>query len=171
SEVVGGATDLDCVFFRTSQVVEPCTDQPDFETSATSSGLIASSELTYRGERFTHSLRVERSVSPVGLGFLVETDRLNGSVAYDFSPRLSGMFQLIYLDSTAIAEEDLDNANFDRTFSSVDLRLNWRVAQNWSLSPGVRFRSQETQFSNLDADSQLFYVNLSYQPQTVQISR
>jgi hypothetical protein len=170
TNVLGSADDLGCVIFG-QQFIAPCSQQPDFEVGSTSSGLLASSSATYRGERVTHTVSLERSVSPVGLGFLVETDILSGATSYEFAPRLSGTLRVNVLRSSSIAEQELGTTTFDRRFNSVDLSFAWRVSRSWSAGPGIRYRQQTTDFNGIDADGTLVYLNLSYRPQTLTFAR
>lgn len=156
-----------CIFSPSGVLLLACTNQDDQEVSDTSSGLLARSGVTYRGERSQYEFSVERSVSPLGLGFLVETDRANLTYRYSFSRRMRGAASATYLDT----ESATAGVEFDRKFAVVDLRLDWAVAQNWRLQPGVRFRQQESDAFGLEADSVTAFVNLNYNPQPSQFAR
>ena len=135
----------------------------------TSTGLIARTGAVYRGDRYTYTVNLERSVSPVGLGFLIETDRVSGSLLYEFTPQMRGTTSVVFLDSGAVDSE----VTFDRRYRSVDFVLEWRLSENWSIGPGVRWRDQQAEQETFvqEGDSISAFVNLNYRPQPVQISR
>ncbi|MEM6639993.1 MAG: hypothetical protein AAF610_08825 [Pseudomonadota bacterium] len=166
SRSVSANIQTDCIFGLNGQQLTPCTGSvPDVEASDTSSGLLAATGLSYRGERYSYSFRVERAVSPVGLGFLIETDSLNGSLRYDFAQRVAGVATFRVLDSESITE----GTQFDRRFLSLDLKLDWRLSQSWRVSPGVRWRDQTFDALNQEADSFSVFVNLTYRPEGISL--
>lgn len=158
---------VNCIFDFGGDLVGACEPQSDSTSQDTSSGLIARSSITYRGDRYTYSASIERSVAPVGLGFLIETDRADATFQYEFSPRMRGSVRGVFLDSDSVTE----GAPFDRRYMSLDLRMDWRIRENWRLSPGLRWRDQVADVFNQEADSLTAFVNLVYRPQPTLFSR
>lgn len=166
-----------CLFDNNiTQLLAPCNFMDPFVD--TSTGVIASTGLDYRGERWRHVASVERSVTPVSLGFLVETDSARLRSSYQVSPTMTANADITYLSSGAATEA----SRFDRDYVSVQATLNWRITENWRIVPGVRWREQdnanlgfnpevEGSIDRVVAESVSAFININYRPKKIQISR
>ncbi|MFK8016610.1 MAG: hypothetical protein AB8G17_14345 [Gammaproteobacteria bacterium] len=139
----------------------------DLETANDSSGLITRAFLENTGEKIKWSASFERSISPVGLGFLIETDRIESRFEYRFSPRTRFTTRATIQQAAAVASE----SNFARDFYSINSTLTWRMGEHWTLSPGIRWRRQDASFLTGTAQSFSGYVELGYRPRGTKVSR
>lgn len=169
----------DCIFDPSlTTLLGPCTEVGNLSAADTSTGVIANTGLDYRSERWRHVASLERSVSPVSLGFLVETDVARLRSQYQLRPTMTANADITYLSSGAATSASL----FDRDYVSVQASLNWRVTERWRVVPGVRWREQDnanlgfdpdnpTSVERVIADSFSVFVNINYRPKQIQFSR
>lgn len=159
----------DCVFDLglTSQLQDCTGSLPEQEIKASSSGLITRVFYQRTGERNALSADFERSIVPAGLGFLIQSDQLNAKFSY----RLQRHVTLFSGFTVRRSESATDAIEFDREFYAVNLSLSWQFAENWVVGPGLRWRTQDASFQPESANSFSGYVQLSYRPTGVQLSR
>ncbi|MFK7886450.1 MAG: hypothetical protein AB8G16_06240 [Gammaproteobacteria bacterium] len=150
-----------------STLLDACTPLATASIEDTSSGLIASTNLSYSSKRFSYNVGFQRSVSPVSLGFLIESDRLNAGANYRLTEKLTAISNISYQTSDSATSA----VEFERTFVSVDASLDWRVTESWRVAPGIRWREQETTFASMPTDSISVFVKINYRPDRIQFSR
>ena len=172
---------ITCLFDpAVTMILAPCnfSDPGLTEATDTSTGVIARSGLEYRGERWRHIGSLERSITPVALGFLVETDSARLRSFYQLRPTMTANADITYLSSGAATSA----SRFDRDYVSLQASLNWRISENWRIVPGVRWREQDKANLGFDpsvdgsvdrvvADSVSAFININYRPKRIQISR
>ncbi len=158
----------ECIFnVSLTELLEACTALAEQETAVDSSGLITSASYSKTGEKLSLNFSYSRSISPVGLGFLIESDQIDARADYRLSDRGRITGRINSQRSEAAASRDI----FNREFLSFEVGLPWRVAQHWFVSPGIRYREQDANFLRETAESLTGYIQVSYRPQAIQVSR
>lgn len=158
----------ECIFNTTlTQLLDPCTMLAAQETAVDSSGLITSASYSKTGEKLSLDLSYSRSISPVGLGFLIESDQINAGVRYRLTERANLTGRINSQRSEAAVSRDI----FNREFIAIEVGLPWRLTQHWYMSPGLRYREQDASFLRSTANSLTAFLRVSYRPQAIQVSR
>lgn len=102
------------------------------------------------------------NVQPSSSGAQVETQELIGDVYRVINPRLN--FSL----RTRAYEPDRLGANendaFARRFFSIEPKIQWKYARNWTVSAAYRYRRQKAQIAPIPAESNAILLALKYTP-------
>jgi hypothetical protein len=96
-------------------------------------------ELRKEFEQASLVVSASREVNPSGFGFLLQTDRYGGAVAYRASETVTfSLNGAVYFVSFATSPL-LGTARPDTRFASVTPKLTWRFGQWWSLDVGYTY--------------------------------
>ncbi|OQK17024.1 hypothetical protein AU255_03755 [Methyloprofundus sedimenti] len=143
------------------------SDVGNIEISEGSHGFLTDSSLKYLGEQLMAEVSVGQSLVPDGQGQLNQQTRVNFSLGYTLTERLSTTFQTSYQNSVPISGVQnligYDRQNFDASYS-----LNYKIAPDWNLGCSYRYRQQ---MSNYIASSNTAMLTLGYNWQGLSLSR
>ena len=114
-----------------------------------------------RGELWSATLTLERSLRPSGEGVLREADQLMVRVSRRISPRLQVLLFGRAYDLRAVATAD-DRA--DRRYWEVEPRVEWLLSPAWSIGAFYRYRSVDRNAGWGSADSNAVTLTLEYRP-------
>jgi hypothetical protein len=133
---------------------------PRPDNSVDSGMLLAASVEKRWGERTTFTGSATRSVSPSGSGFLQSSDVYRVAARHRFLERLTGSFGAEVRQNSSLGEETARQS--DRDFFSISARLIYRLAEEWTLSGGYRYRTQSFENSDDEPESNQFLITLAY---------
>lgn len=114
-------------------------------------GLVFQTDLQHRGELWTFTTTAGRDITPTGRGELTRRDQLSVAVSRALTERLSasaavrGVRNQDLLTQTGRGEE--------LEYGRVELRINWRVAQEWSVALGFAGATQKLESRRDGADN------------------
>lgn len=131
-------------------------------------GTVFKADLQRLGERWTFSTSAGRDVTPTGRGALTRRDQVMVSASRWLAERITGSLTLRgvrtqeLLTQSGRAGEELD-------YGRVDLRVQWRMAEHWSLALGFGGATQRVQSRPDDAENYGASLSLVWngQPQSL----
>lgn len=119
---------------HSSWTVEASTGPAYVRTdNGTDNGAVFDLDLQYEGERWTANTNVARDLTPTGRGVLTRRDQVSAGFNRRITDRLSGGVLARWirhqdlLPQPGVAFEEI-------TYGRLDLRLDWRLAEHWSLA-------------------------------------
>jgi hypothetical protein len=129
--------------------------------------LVLDGNLKYRQQRYSLSLNLSSQTQPSGNGYEQQSDR----VVLIYSYRVSQLAGL-NLNATYGENQSLDSSiNDQRSYTSVQMAINYKITETLSLGGRYRFRAQDRENSTGNADSNAVFITLSYQPKIQKWSR
>ena len=104
-----------------------------------------------RGERWTFNAQAGRGLTPTGRGVLTKRDRAALSFNHRFTENLSAGTTLQWIRNQNLLQQP--GISFtDVDYARVDLNLNWRLGEHWSLAISVGSTTQSYDNQN-DAEN------------------
>jgi hypothetical protein len=97
------------------------------------SGVVFSADLQRRSERWTSGLKAARDLTPTGRGVLTRRDQLVLSADRRFTERLSGAVAARWIRNQDLLPQP-GVAFSEVEYGRLELSLNWRLTQHWTLS-------------------------------------
>lgn len=155
-----------CIFTLSFNTLVPCSPGQPSTISASESGLILSTSLDYKGPRWSYELSLQRSVTPVSLGFLIESDRFDGVSRFRMTERGT-----LRVAATLQRAESVTSGLFDRDFNALTVSFPWRLTQRWQLNPGVRWRQQKNAILGSEGESYSAFLDINFRAKPTQFSR
>lgn len=125
---------------------------PSYARSEVSSddGMVFMADLQRRGERWTFSTSAGRDVTPTGRGALTRRDQLTVSASRWLAERISTSLTLRAIRNQELLTQS-GGAGEELNYGRVDLRVQWRIAERWSLALGLGGATQNVQSRPDDA--------------------
>ena len=99
-----------------------------------------------------------RDQSPSAYGYVTNFTRLNASLGYTFTERLTGTLGGSYSLSSQASQEN----NLDYNYHNVTAQLAYKITEKWSVIPGYRFSRYDNVSGGTTAQAHSAYVMLSY---------
>ena len=125
-----------------------------------SNGTIAGLTLGHTTARGNIAFSFSRGLAPLGIGQLVEQDRLSLSASRTLTERVSGELSLVGTREDSVAQV----AQLHR-YASASAALTWRPAETWSVRTElVGTTSQSTYYGNVSARGLRGAVSLTWTP-------
>lgn len=127
---------------------------PSYARSNTASddGLVFQADLQHRAERWTFTTSAGRDIIPTGRGALTRRDHLSVAASHPLTERLSASLAL-----RAVRNQELLTQSGGRgeelEYGRVEMRLNWRMAERWSLALGLGSVTQKVRSRREGADN------------------
>ena len=125
-------------------------------------GWLAGVVLTHDAGLTRYVGRFAVDVQPSSSGAQVETQELTGDIFRVLNPRLNVSLR------TRAYEPDRLGANvndaFSRRFISIEPKIEWKYARNWTVSAAYRYRRQKAQIEPVAAESNAILLSLKYTP-------
>lgn len=119
---------------------------------ASDDGLVFQTDLQHQAERWTFTTSAGRDITPTGRGALTRRDQLSVAASRSLTERLSASLAL-----RAVRNQELLTQSGGRgeelEYGRVDLRLSWRLAQQWSLALGLGSVTQKVASRRESADN------------------
>ena len=101
-------------------------------------------------------------VQPSSSGAQVETQELTGDVFHILNPRLNVSLRARAYEPDRLGANEEDE--FARRFFSVEPKIEWKYARNWTVSAAYRYRRQKARIDPLPAESNAILLALKYTP-------
>jgi hypothetical protein len=133
-----------------------------FDTSTqddTSDGFVARLSARKLGGLTRFSFRLERRLSPSGVGDEVETDEFNFNMTRRLSPLLLFSLRSRGFENESIRTQTSGN-NLRRFY--VQPRLSWRITQNWYFETSYQYTRQKRYNTPDSADNNSVFVSINY---------
>ncbi len=125
-------------------------------------GWLASVLLSHNAGLTRYVAKFAVDVQPSSSGTQVETQELTGDVFRTLSPRLNVSLR------TRAYEPDRLGANvedeFARRFISIEPKVEWKYARNWTASAAYRYRRQKARIDPVSAESNAILLSVKYTP-------
>lgn len=119
---------------------------------ASDDGLVFQTDLQHQVERWTFSASAGRDITPTGRGALTRRDQLSVAASHSLTERLSASLTL-----RAVRNQELLTQSGGRgeelEYGRVDVRLSWRMAQQWSVALGLGGVTQKVESRPEGADN------------------
>jgi hypothetical protein len=119
---------------------------------ASDDGLVFQTDLQHQGERWTFTTSAGRDITPTGRGALTRRDQFSVAASHSLTERLSASLTL-----RAVRNQELLTQSGRRgealEYGRVDVRLTWRMAQQWSLALGLGSVTQKVESRPERADN------------------
>lgn len=115
-------------------------------------GMVFLADLQRRGERWTFSTSAGRDVTPTGRGALTRRDQLTLAASRWLTERISASLTLRALRNQELLTQS-GSAGQELDYGRVDLRVQWRIAERWSLALGLGGATQKVQSRPDDAEN------------------
>ncbi|MEM9386383.1 MAG: hypothetical protein AAGA68_15100 [Pseudomonadota bacterium] len=131
------------------------TPTQTFEDDST--GGVFDAELNWTPERTQVTLTASRTITPSGIGQLLEQDRLSLLIVRELRPGLTARLRTGYLERSRVA----GGVPFDREVVRVDPTLRWRFREHWAIAAGARYASVRDANGD-ERDGVRLFVNLIY---------
>jgi hypothetical protein len=100
-------------------------------------GLVFDADIQRHGERWTLSMSGGRSVTSTGRGALSQKDQVSVAVSRRLTERLSASIAVRGGRNQELLTQAAGGGGQKLNYSRADLRLNWQLAERWSLAAGV----------------------------------
>jgi hypothetical protein len=107
-------------------------------------------------------LSLSRGTVPTGSGEPVLQESLNVGYSYWVSPRLRATIPLGVYRNQSISFGDAEEDEERRIFFVTEPSLSWRVTENVVLTASYRYQYQRFEEADRTADSNAFFLSLSY---------
>lgn len=101
-------------------------------------------------------------VQPSSSGAQVETQELTGDVFRVLSPRMNLSFRARAFEPDRLGANESDR--FARRFISLEPKIEWKYARNWTVSAAYRYRRQKARVDPVPAESNAILLALKYTP-------
>ncbi|KAF0191101.1 MAG: hypothetical protein FD165_2176 [Gammaproteobacteria bacterium] len=124
-----------------------------------STGFVLRGWFNQRTETGSVAANVERSVSPSGVGRLLEASQLDFQWRNHVTERMSTQTKV---SAYRTAEVDNSLPSSLRRYASLELGVSWALARNIYLDSLYRFRRQGTETVNSAANSNAIYFGINY---------
>ncbi|ASJ76425.1 hypothetical protein [Granulosicoccus antarcticus] len=123
-------------------------------------GWLASVSLTYDAGQTRYTVKYAVDVEPSSSGSQVETNELTGDLQRTISPRLNFSLRgrAYEPDRLGVNQDD----EYARRFISVEPRIEWKAARNWTIAAAYRYRRQKARIAAASAESNAILLSLKY---------
>lgn len=101
-------------------------------------------------------------VQPSSSGAQVETQELTGDVFRVINPRLNASLRARAYEPDRLGANEDDE--FARRFISIEPKVEWKYARNWTVSAAYRYRRQKARIDPISAESNAILLALKYTP-------
>ncbi|NNF16568.1 MAG: hypothetical protein HKN70_07455, partial [Gammaproteobacteria bacterium] len=118
---------------------------------------VLDANIEYKGEAYRIDASLSRSVSPVGLGFLIESTELSVRGDYRLSETLTARISLSAYDNEAVDS----SVQFAREGIRIQPWVSWRVSEQWKLDGGVRYRTRDS-LNTVESEGFNVFVGATY---------
>ena len=138
----------------------------EFDTATeddSSNGFVARLRARKLGGLTRFSFRLERRLSPSGIGDEVETDEFNFNMTRRLSPLLRFSLRSRGFENESIRTRT-SSANKRRFY--VQPKLSWQITQNWYFETSYQYTRQKRFDSPDSADSNSVFVSINYRVPT-----
>lgn len=120
--------------------------------AASDDGLVFQTDLQRHAERWTFTTSAGRDITPTGRGALTRRDQLSVAASRSLTEHLSASLAL-----RAVRNQELLTQSGGRgeqlEYGRVEVRLSWRMAQQWSLALGLGSVTQKVKSRPEGADN------------------
>ncbi len=125
-----------------------------------SDGWLASVSLSYDAGVTRYVAKYAVDVEPSSSGSQVETNELTGDLYRILSPRLNFALRARAYepDRLGVNQED----TYARRFISIEPKIEWKAARNWTVSAAYRYRRQKARIAAVSAESNAILLSLKY---------
>lgn len=127
-----------------------------------SDGWLASVSLTKDAGLTRYIGKFAVDVQPSSVGAQVETQELTGTLFHVLSPRLNFSLRGRAYEPDRLGANPEDR--FARRFISIEPKIEWKYARNWTVSTAYRYRRQKARIDPVSAESNAILVSLKYTP-------
>lgn len=124
-----------------------------------SDGLVVNLNLTKKQAKTTYVFDVSRSISPSGAGQLNESDTLGLTLNHRFTKTISLAFNVKHIQNKSVLGFGSET---DREYTSVSPALIWRFSEKMNINFAYRYAMQKYDSDTLDAESNLYRINVEY---------
>jgi len=134
-------------------------DNPGPGEDETNTGWVARLQATKITGKARYDVRFERTLSPSGVGNLVETDQVNANMSYQLAERWS-----FALRTRLFQNENIENpqSGSNRRFFQILPALTYRITPDWRVEAAYRYARQK-RFNEPDsADSNTVFLNFRW---------
>lgn len=144
--------------------IDPSIFSQDFLDSleTESDGWLASVSLTHNTSVTRYVGKFLVDVEPSSSGAQVETNELTGEMFRVLSPRLNFSLRGRAYEPDRLGAKQDDR--FARRFISLEPKIEWKYARNWTVSAAYRYRRQKAQVDPVAAESNALLLALKYTP-------
>jgi hypothetical protein len=101
-------------------------------------------------------------VQPSSSGSQVETQELTGDIFRIINPRLNFSLRARAYEPDRLGANEEDR--FARRFISIEPKIDWKYARNWTVSAAYRYRRQKARIDPVPAESNAILLSLKYTP-------
>ncbi len=101
-------------------------------------------------------------VQPSSSGAQVETQELTGDIFRILNPRLNFSLRTRAFQPDRLGANESDR--FARRFISLEPKIEWKYARNWTVSAAYRYRRQKARVDPVPAESNAILLALKYTP-------
>lgn len=137
-----------------------------FEDQSSTTDLVNTS-LTWEEERQTLSIAYSLQTQPSSDGYLLEYERVNLDWQYDLSELSKLAFNAVWSENQALDDPD-EQAGVNRSnriYQALSIDLRYRLTQTVYLSTSLRYRFQDREFQEGEAESVDGQLSITYRPQ------
>lgn len=135
------AVDYNCL--QTQGFVRACFTFGPIHHHSRASGLTIAAALTWKDQLDTYQLKLNRAVTPTGLGQLTESDTLQATVNRRLREHLSASLSLYGLRSRALKNAQTATTFTNRTYVAVSPGVNWAPTRYWRFRASYQLRRQK----------------------------
>ncbi|MEA3410985.1 MAG: hypothetical protein U9R74_05530 [Pseudomonadota bacterium] len=134
-------------------------DNPGSGDDGTNTGFVARLQASKITGKARYDVRLERNLSPSGVGDLVETDELNANMSYQLQERWT-----FAIRSRLFENENIDNpeSGSNRRFFSLLPVLSYRFTPDWRVETAYRYLRQKRFSEPTSADSHTVFLNVRW---------
>ena len=125
-----------------------------------SDGWLASISLSYDAGLTRYVARYAVDVEPSSSGSQVETNELTGDLYRILSPRLNFSLRARAFEPDRLGVNQ--NDSYARRFISIEPKIEWKAARNWTVSAAYRYRRQKARITPVSAESNAILLSLKY---------
>lgn len=123
-------------------------------------GWLASVSLSYDAGLTRYTAKYAVDVAPSSSGSQVETNELTGDVYRTISPRLNFSLRARAYEPDRLGVNQ--NDSYARRFISIEPKIEWKAARNWSVAAAYRYRRQKSRVAPVSAESNAILLSLKY---------
>lgn len=127
-----------------------------------SDGWLAAITLTRDAGLTRYVGRFSVDVEPSSSGAQVESQELTGDVFRVINPRLNVSLRARAFEPDRLGANREDR--FARRFISIEPKVEWKYARNWTVAAAYRYRRQKARIDPVSAESNAILLSLTYTP-------
>lgn len=132
------------------------------ELKSDSDGWLASVGITRDTGLTRYVGKFSVDVQPSSSGSQVETQELTGDIFRIINPRLNFSLRARAYEPDRLGANEEDR--FARRFISIEPKIDWKYARNWTVSAAYRYRRQKARIDPVPAESNAILLSLKYTP-------